>query len=75
MTPLAVSGIIALVLIGGWFLWYKSSMMKFGDDAGPFKLVMIIMTPVFVIMAIILAIYAGIITFVVPFVLDWLQAQ
>ncbi len=74
MTPLIVGAAVLAVFVVGWFLFYRIAMASASGDAdggGAFKLIMIIVTPVFIFCAVILAFYITI----GGFIIEWVQSH
>lgn len=73
MTPLIVAAVVGLVIVGGWLLWYHVTSARLGSESGVFKLVGIFLTPVIVFCGLGLALYAGIVTYALPIILEWIR--
>lgn len=72
MTPLIVGLIVLAIFVVGWFLFYTLSMRRLSsepDNGGAFKLVMIVVTPIFLFGALVLAFYVTI----GGFIIEWAQ--
>lgn len=72
MIPVLAGVITWVVIVGGWTLWYKLSLMRLGDEAGVFKMVGILFTPVIILAATGISVYVALAA-AVPSLIDWIH--